>query len=264
MILAGETFSYNQTLGPRTPSAGYKNAKVYENGQVVDGIGGGICQISSTLYNATLMANLDIVERRNHQFVTSYVPEGRDATVVYGMTDFKFKNTRQYPIKIVASCQNGIATVAIYGIKEENEYTFSFSTKVVASIPFSTKYVEDSSLAPGEERIKQKGANGVKTETYITKSLNGKVISTKLLSKDTYDAMTKIILRGKQPNTTTIQPTTPTTTPTTPIPEQTTQTTPTETISPSTNEGTPTTPTTEAKPQESTQTTQAVDNSTEN
>ena len=152
----------------------------------------------------------------------------------------------------------------LYGIKEENEYTFSFSTKVVASIPFSTKYVEDSSLAPGEERIKQKGANGVKTETYITKSLNGKVISTKLLSKDTYDAMTKIILRGKQPNTTTIQPTTPTTTPTTPIPEQTTQTTPTETISPSTNEGTPTTPTTEAKPQESTQTTQAVDNSTEN
>lgn len=198
VVLPGETFSYNQALGPRTAAAGYKNAKVYEAGQVVDGIGGGICQISSTLYNAILMANLETVERRNHQFVTSYLPAGRDATVVYGMTDFKFKNTRQYPIRIAASEKNGIATVSIYGIKEENEYTFSFSTKTVASIPYTTKYVEDASLATGVEKVKQKGANGLKTETYITKMLNGKVISTTLLSKDTYDAMTRIVLKGTE------------------------------------------------------------------
>ena len=133
VVLPGETFSYNKALGPRTTAAGYKNGKVYEGGEVVDGIGGGICQISSTLYNAILTANLETVERRNHQFVTSYLPAGRDATVVYGMTDFKFKNTRKYPVRIVASARNGIATVSIYGIKEENEYTFTFSTKTIAN-----------------------------------------------------------------------------------------------------------------------------------
>ena len=196
VIMPGEEFSYNKTLGPRTIEAGYKNGKIYSNGQVVDGIGGGICQISSTLYNSVLTANLEIVERRNHQFVTSYVGPGRDATVVYGVTDFKFKNTRKYPIRLVASCKNGIATVSIYGIKEENEYTFQFKTNQVSTIPYTTKYIEDNTLEEGKEVVIQKGANGVKTETYITKSLNGKIVSTTLLSKDTYNAMTKIVKRG--------------------------------------------------------------------
>ena len=196
VLLAGETFSYNKTLGPRTASAGYKNAAIYSGGEVVDGIGGGICQISSTLYNAVLRANLEIVERRNHQFVTSYVEAGMDATVVYGTTDFKFKNTRKYPIKIVASAKNGVATVSIYGIKEEEEYTFSFRTVTVSTIPTTTKYVEDPTLEAGKEKVKQKGANGKVTETYMTKMLNGKIISTTLLSKDTYSAMQKIVLRG--------------------------------------------------------------------
>ena len=196
VLLSGETFSYNKTLGPRTAVAGYRNGKIYSGGEVVDGIGGGICQISSTLYNAVLLADLEIVERRNHQFVTSYVGAGRDATVVYGSTDFQFKNTREYPIKISASAKNGIATISIYGITQENEYTFKFSTKPVATIPYSTQYVEDSSLAAGTEKVKQKGTNGLKTETYITKMLNGKVISTKLLSRDTYNAMTRIVLKG--------------------------------------------------------------------
>lgn len=196
VILAGETFSYNKTLGERTIAAGYKNAKVYENGQVVDGIGGGICQISSTLYNAVLLANLEITERRNHQFVTSYLPAGRDATVVYGMTDFKFKNTRKYPVKIKASISGGVASIGIYGIKEENEYTFSFETRTISTIPTSTRYIEDATLPVGTEQVKQKGANGIKTETYITKMLNGKIISKTLLSRDTYDAMQKIIVKG--------------------------------------------------------------------
>lgn len=196
VVLAGETFSYNKALGPRTAAAGYRNGKIYEGGEVVDGIGGGICQISSTLYNTVLMSNLEIVERRNHQFVTSYLPAGRDATVVYGVIDFKFKNTREYPVRIVASARNGIATISMYGIKEENEYTFSFNTKTIASIPMSTRYEEDANLPIGEEKIKQKGHNGMKTETYITKMLNGKAVSTTLLSKDTYDAMTRIIIKG--------------------------------------------------------------------
>ncbi len=197
VIMPGETFSYNETLGPRTAAAGYKNAKIYESGQVVDGLGGGICQISSTLYNAALMSDMEIVERRNHQFVTSYVKAGRDATVVYGSTDFRFKNTRTYPVKIIASAKNGIATVSIFGIKEaDREYTYSFSTETVSTIPYTTKYVEDSSLAAGKEVVKQKGANGLVTKTYMTKRLDGKVVSTELLSKDTYSAMQRIVNRG--------------------------------------------------------------------
>ena len=254
VVLPGETFSYNQTLGPRTIATGYKNAKVYSNGQVVDGIGGGICQISSTLYNSVLMANLEIVERRNHQFVTSYVPAGRDATVVYGSTDFRFKNTRSYPIQIKASAKNGIATVSIFGIKEEKEYTFSFSTKTVATIPYTTQYIEDSSLALGTEKVKQKGANGIKTETYITKKLDGKVISTTLLSKDTYNAMARIILKGTKGSaansTTTTQNSTPTETP----PE-----TPTETQTPET----PSTPTENTEPEQPSTETTTTEETTE-
>lgn len=214
VILPGETFSYNQALGERTTAAGYKYAKVYENGEVVDGIGGGICQISSTLYNSVLMANMEVTERRNHQFVTSYTPAGRDATVVYGMTDFKFKNIRTYAVKIKASCSNGIATVSIYGIKDENEYTVSFSTKTISTIPYTVKYVDDSTLAAGTEKVKQIGANGVITETYIIKSLNGKVVSSQLLSKDTYNAMQRIILRGTKGSSNNTNP--PNNTPTTP------------------------------------------------
>lgn len=226
VVLAGDTFSYNKALGPRTAAAGYRNGKIYAGGEVVDGIGGGICQISSTLYNTVLMSNLEIVERRNHQFVTSYLPAGRDATVVYGVTDFKFKNTRKYPVRIVASARNGIATVSMYGIKEENEYTFSFNTKTVASIPLTTKYEEDATLAAGTEKVKQKGANGLKTETYITKMLNGKAISTTLLSRDTYDAMARVVIKGT--NTAIANPTPSTTTPDITTPPEQTSPTPTE------------------------------------
>ncbi len=249
VIMPGGTFSYNETLGPRTYAAGYKNAKVYENGQVVDGIGGGICQISSTLYNAALMSDMEIVERRNHQFVTSYVGAGRDATVVYGSTDFRFKNTRTYPVRIVASAKNGVATVSIFGIKEaDREYTYSFKTETISTIPYTTKYVTDSSLAVGKEVVKQKGANGLVTQTYMTKMLNGKVISTELLSKDTYSAMQRIINRGGTSTTSSQSSSssaaTSTTTPTTNTPTTntgTTQNTEQETVTQTKPEETPTT-----------------------
>lgn len=122
VLMPGQEFSFNEVVGKRTIEDGYRNAKIYENGQVVDGLAGGICQISSTLYNAVLLANLEIMERRNHSFTTSYVPAGRDATVVYGVQDFKFKNSRKYPIKIGASVGNGIVEFKIQGIREEVEY----------------------------------------------------------------------------------------------------------------------------------------------
>ena len=196
VIMPGETFSYNKALGERTIAAGYKEAKVYENGRVVDGLGGGICQISSTLYNSIVFANLDIVSRRNHQFVPSYVTEGRDATVVYGLQDFKFKNNRKYPVKIVSSVKGGTATVAIYGRKEEVEYKVDIKTTIVGTIPMQTEYIDDAGIELGKEVVAQQGHNGSRSETYKVLYLNGKEISRTLLSKDTYNAMKTTIKRG--------------------------------------------------------------------
>lgn len=196
VVLPGETFSYNKVVGERTIAAGYKDAPAYAGGKVVNDIGGGICQITSTLYNAVIFANLDIVSRSNHQFVPSYVKAGRDATVVYGAIDFKFKNTRKYPIKIKSTVSGGVARVQIYGMKEENEYKVKIETKITGSIPMQTIYEDDPTLEKGKEKIEQKGHTGTYSEAYKVVYLNGKVVSRKLLSKDKYNQMSTIIKRG--------------------------------------------------------------------
>ena len=196
VLMPGEEFSYNKVVGERTISAGYKEAKIYSNGQIIDGLGGGICQISSTLYNSALLANLEITERRNHQFKTSYLAAGLDATVVYGSTDFKFKNTRKYPIKIVSEVKNGVAKIDIYGVKEEMEYEIRIEPVIINYITYSTSYINDSSLAPGQQVVSQKGVNGIKTITYKYEMLNGNIIDKKIISRDTYNPMQKIVKIG--------------------------------------------------------------------
>lgn len=196
VLMPGEVFSFNEVVGKRTIEAGYKNAKIYENGQVVDGLAGGICQISSTLYNAALLANLQIVERRNHSFTSTYVKAGLDATVVYGVTDFKFKNTRSYPIKIECSVEKGIAIFNIHGNKEENEYEIKLSSVTTQVIPYQTVFIQDPTLVPGQQIVSQSGHPGYKVTTYIEKILNGVSISKEILSNDTYNAMKTIIRVG--------------------------------------------------------------------
>ena len=196
VLMPGEEFSYNEVVGKRTIEEGYRNAKIYENGQVVDGLAGGICQISSTLYNAVLLANLEITERRNHSYTTSYVPAGRDATVVYGTQDFKFKNSRTYPIKIEASVANGIAEFKIHGIKEEIEYEIKIIPVTTQTIPYATEFVPDPTLVPGQQVVTQAGHSGYKVTTYIEKRLAGAVISKEVLSNDTYNPMKTVINIG--------------------------------------------------------------------
>lgn len=196
IILPGETFSYNKIVGERTIAKGYKEAAVYSGGKVVDGIGGGICQLSSTLYNAVIYANLEVTARSNHRFLTSYVTAGRDATVSWGTIDFCFKNTRNYPIKIKSSVKNGVVTTEIYGIKEEKEYEVVIESTVTEVIPYTINYVKDYNLAQGREEIKQHGSNGAKSVTYKVVKYNGAVISRTLLSSDTYSALERIIKKG--------------------------------------------------------------------
>ena len=193
VLMPGEEFSFNQVVGKRTVEAGYKDAAIYADGGVVDGLAGGICQISSTLYNSVLLANLQITERRNHSFTTSYAPAGRDATVVWGTTDFRFINSRTYPIKIEATVSGGIANFKLYGMKEEVEYEVNIIPVRTQSIPYKTTYEEDPSLIPGQQIVRQSGHAGCKVTTYKELKLNGEVVSKEAISNDTYQPMRTII-----------------------------------------------------------------------
>lgn len=163
VLMPGETFSYNKIVGERTIEAGYKEAPIYVEGRVEDGLGGGICQITTTLYNAVLYANLEVIERSNHQFVPSYANASRDATVVYGAIDFKFKNNRDYPIKITCSVSNGIANFKIFGLKTENDYEVQITSRITGTT-----------------------STAIYSEAYKTLKKNGNVVSTEVISKDTY------------------------------------------------------------------------------
>lgn len=136
VLMPGETFSYNTIVGERTIAAGYRNAAIYENGQVVDGLGGGICQVSTTLYNSVLKTDLEVVERTNHMFLATYAPGGLDATVAYGSLDFKFKNNRNYPIKIIAGVENGYCTVQILGLRTDEDYDIQLSSKKIGALTY--------------------------------------------------------------------------------------------------------------------------------
>lgn len=196
VLMPGEEFSFNGTVGKRTAANGFKTATVYSNGQVTTDYGGGICQVSSTLYNTVLKANLEITNRVNHTFTVGYVPIGLDATVSWGSPDFKFKNNRSYPIKIVATTSNKRLTISVFGLKEDVEYEVELVSYKTGTIPYSTVYTTDSSLGKGKTKVVQSGSNGATSVAYKILKLNGKEVSRTLLSKDRYSPHNQIIARG--------------------------------------------------------------------
>ena len=215
VVMPGQTFSYNSTVGKRTAAAGFKEAGVYSGGEVTTGIGGGICQVSSTLYNSVLLSNLQIVERYNHGFNPGYVPAGRDATVSWGGPDFKFKNNRNYPIRISCDGSGGTITVKIYGLREENEYEVEIQSYITSYIKYKTINKEDSSLASGQTKVLESGSNGCKSVCYRILKQNGQVVSKTLLSQDTYSPHNRIVAVGTKSAPAVQEPTTPTSTNTT-------------------------------------------------
>ena len=230
ILLPGETFSYNGTLGNTTKEKGYKPGGAYVGGKIVQTYGGGICQVSSTLYNAVLYANLEIVERYNHSYSVTYVPAGRDATVSYGGKDFKFKNTRNYPIRISANAKNGVVSISIEGIKEEKEYEIELTSTVLSTTPYETVFEKNSNLEEGKQKVIQVGHTGQKSIAYKIVKYNGKTISKTVLSKDTYKPMNRIVQVGTKKTVTSTPPETTTPTNTNPT-GTTTQTTPAESTS---------------------------------
>ena len=198
IVMPGETFSFNQVMGDcGLSSRGFKPAAVFKAGKVVQEVGGGICQISSSLYVAVLYSNLGIVFRRNHALPVGYVPVSLDATIYYPFLDFKFKNTREYPIKIVATTTSSRKlTISIYGTKEDKEYDVELTSWITSTIASKVQKQDDNSLEKGKTKIIQSGSDGYTSVAYKTVRYNGKVVSKTLLSEDSYGSTPKIIAVG--------------------------------------------------------------------
>lgn len=198
IVMPGEIFSFNKTVGDcGLASRGFKMATVYSGGKVEQGMGGGVCQTSSTLYNAVIYANLEIVQRDNHGYTVSYVPCSRDATIYYPYLDFKFKNTREYPIKIVAEYNGaGKITFSIYGTKEDNEYEVAIESYILTRISRSTTHVNDNTLEKGKRVQDIVGQDGFTSIAYKVLKKDGKVVKKVVLSSDTYSPMNDVIKVG--------------------------------------------------------------------
>ena len=193
ILLPGETFSYNDTVGPYTLASGYKAAGTYQNGQSVDATAGGICQLSSNLYWVTLKANLEIVERHKHQFNGGYMPViGTDATVWSDQLDFRFQNNTDYPIKIESYLdKNHKLHVTIYGTDTTGIHGEPYHV-VISTVPYKNTYQPKDSIPVGTEPQRDPNYsryNGYTVDLYqklVDK--NGKTISTTLLYRNTYKA----------------------------------------------------------------------------
>ncbi len=194
ILLPGETFSYNEAVGERTEESGFLYAGAYLNGETVQAIGGGICQGSSTLYCAVLYANLEVVERRNHTYVSSYVPLGMDATVSWGGPDFKFCNDTDYPIMIVATYANDRLTVEILGTCVE-AFSVKITSTTLSTISPTVEEIEDDTLEVGTEVVEDSGHTGYKVQTYrYVYDGDGNLISESSEAYSSY-SMTKKVVR---------------------------------------------------------------------
>lgn len=187
-VLPGETFSFNEATGQRTAEKGYREATAISGGQNVPEIGGGVCQTSSTLFNAVMRANMEIVERSPHAWPSSYVEKGMDATVNWPNLDFKFKNTSDWPIFIVAYYSNKKVTVEIYGMSLGDGVTIDLESEVTKTVkpPNDAKFVQNSSLPAGTQKTTIKARTGYEVNTYKIWYLNGEETNRELLCKSTY------------------------------------------------------------------------------
>lgn len=195
----GELFSYNDTLGPVTAAAGYKAANVYSSGKIEKGIGGGVCQVSSALYSALLMADMDIVTRYNHSLIVGYVPYGQDATVSSGDIDLRFRNNTNAPMKIVASMDNSGVYITLLGNNPQPGRKITIENVTIETIPVKTTIKEDASLPAGKIQVDQKGMTGYIIDTYKNIYVNGTHVKREYVSRSHYKMLERIELHGTTP-----------------------------------------------------------------
>ncbi|MGE5594354.1 MAG: VanW family protein [Betaproteobacteria bacterium] len=195
LVAPGEVFSFNTVVGPRSKEAGYLEAPVVVEDELVPGVGGGICQVSTTLYNAVLLAGLDIVARANHSVAPAYVPVGRDATVAYDYIDLRFRNDSPNHVMLASQVGKDSVTVKVYG-DAPSDRKVVIETEIEERIPPGVVRREDMSLAAGQEVTEDEGAWGYVVSVYRIIKVNGVEKCKELLSRDRYRPRARRILVG--------------------------------------------------------------------
>ncbi|HZK43785.1 MAG TPA: VanW family protein [Syntrophomonadaceae bacterium] len=195
-ILPGESFSFNNIVGQRNYQNGYRDALIIIGGLFEPGLGGGICQVSSTLYNTALLAGMDIIERHNHTLAVAYVPLGRDATIAYGLQDLKFRNNTNYPIYIRSIAQGGKLTINIYGDMNYKQ-RIKIGHIVDKVIDYNEVIKTDDTLEPGSEKVVSNGTPGYIVRSFRTfYDQDGNEVKNQRLATDKYAPLNKVILLG--------------------------------------------------------------------
>ena len=190
----GDVFSFNGIVGERTAARGFREANAYVSGLTVLEIGGGICQVSSTIYNSVLHADLEVVERRPHGYAVSYLPLGNDATVAWGYIDFKFRNNTDYPLRIESTMDGRDLTVKLIGTKLDDSY-IKIETVRISTTPYQTVEREDETIDPGTTSIFTDGYTGFTVDTY-KHFFDGEdnLVMELYVGRSTYNVRDKVIL----------------------------------------------------------------------
>ena len=197
-VAPGETFSFNDAVGERTTARGFRKATAYSGGEVTEQVGGGICQVSTTLFNAAVKADLEIVERHNHSLTVAYVDKGKDATVDWGHQDFKFKNTSDDDVFICCYLTDDKRVrFGIFGRLLPNGEKITVEAVTTEVIKYDTQYQKSPLLGAGETYVAQDGRNGYKAEAYKVRwDADGNQLSKELLCKSYYKVKDEIIQYG--------------------------------------------------------------------
>lgn len=197
----GGVFSFNKVVGDRTLDSGFKNAKIIVNGRFTDGVGGGICQVSTTLYNAVLLSGLKIIEYHPHSLVVSYIAPSFDAMVNSGGADLKFQNTTDNPIVICATANGSVLKISVLGEPMQEKYFRQSVVTETISAPDTEIIVDEKGEYPeilnGERKVFCYGKEGLKSLGYLIKHKNGKLVSVTQIRKDTYKPMRGLIVEGR-------------------------------------------------------------------
>jgi vancomycin resistance protein YoaR len=197
-IKPGETLSINQLVGQRTEAKGYMPASAISDGILVDEVGGGICQLAGTLYNAALLADLKIVERVRHTWPSDYLPVGQDSTLTWDNKDLKINNPTKYSVFISAKFQNHKVIVKIYGQPLEDGVTIKVQNNVIKELkPGKTEVRYTNELPVGKTQTVRKARTGYLVEVFRIYYRAGVEIDRERVSKDTYPALNKIVLKGR-------------------------------------------------------------------
>jgi vancomycin resistance protein YoaR len=195
VLLPGDVFSYNDTVGPRVPSAGFRDAPVIIRGELQPGTGGGICQVSTTLYNAALLADLQILRRSHHAFPVHYVPAGRDATVVDGAIDFKFKNRLTHPIALDAKVTGGRVSFHLYGHPDDRRGV-ELMREGLSTVAAGLETIEDPKLPAGKRITEKRAMIGRKVTLRRIVKRDGEIVRNEVISRDYYRPIKAVVRVG--------------------------------------------------------------------